>query len=59
MSVLVKEQIASGVYMYHNNGVTILPENLTHILFDVDTMGTLKGYEISDDLKKVYVYLEM
>lgn len=58
MSVLVKEEISSGVYVYHNNGNTIVEDNLTHILFDVDTMGRLKGYEISEDLKNVYVYLE-
>ena len=58
MSVLIKEQIADGVYMYYMNGQTISEDNLTHILFDVDTMGTLKDYTLSDNLEYAYIRLE-
>jgi hypothetical protein len=58
VSVLIKEQIADGVYMYYMNGQKISEDNLTHILFDVDTMGTLKDYTLSDNLEYAYVRLE-
>ena len=58
MSVLIKEQIADGVYMYYMNGQKISEDNLTHILFDVDTMGTLKDYTLSDNLEYAYIRLE-
>ena len=59
MSVLIKEELAIGVYMYHNNGKKLTDENLGHILWDVETMGTLEDYEVADDFEHVYVFMEL
>ena len=58
MSVLSKDEMMKGVYLYTAFGDKITKENIEHIIFDLDTIGNIVSYDLTDDERGLIIFTE-